>query len=149
MPNNYLPVCLNLNYFKILIVGGGHAAFSKLKTLRRFDCSLRIVTKEVTPALQKLIRKNRIPFVLRAFKKSDLKGCNIVYACTDNTALNRQIAQEARKQRMLCNIAGDFRLSSFISTAIYRKNKVMVAVSTSGASPSLAVSIRNKLKKRL
>ncbi len=149
MPKNFLPVCLNLHNFKILIVGGGHAALSKLKTLLKFDCAPCVIAKVSNQPIQKLAQRNKISLTLREFEKSDLAGFQVVYACTDNMALNQQIALWAKQQKMLCNISGDFKLSNFISTAIYRKNKVMVAVSTSGQSPLLAVSVRNRLKRSL
>ena len=143
----YLPICLNLKSFRILIVGAGRVALQKLKTLLKFDCNITVVSTEACKAIINLAHEKEITLFLTEFSERLLNGYNLVYACTDDPRLNEDIARMAQKRSVLCNISSNRSLSNFISPAVYKKGKLLLAVSTSGQSPKTAVKIRDELKK--
>ena len=146
MLKSVLPVCLNLEKFRILIVGAGIVAAQKLKILQKMKCPITMVSRDASKPIQRLAKKEKIALRLRSFKDSDIKGHNLIYACTDDGKLNRRIARLAKKQKALFNITDNPSLSNFISPAVCRNEKFLVAVSTSGRNPLLAVSMRNRLQ---
>ena len=143
---NFLPVCLNLKSYKILVIGGGRVAAQKLKALLQFDCRITVVAKMAAGGMRRLARKKRILLFMRGFKDSDIEGYNLIYACTDSPSLNRRVASLAKRRRVLFNIAGNPKASNFISPAIYKDKELLMAVSTSGKNPPMAVRIRDELK---
>ncbi len=80
-------------------------------------------------------------------KAGDLKNAVIALACTDVKAVNRNVAEEARKSEVLVNVADDPEQSDFITLSFFKRGNLMVAVSTSGVSPAFARKLRTKLEK--
>ena len=144
-----LPICLNLNRFRILIVGGGKVAAQKLRVILLCGGKAVVIAKEADDSIKKLFREKKISLFLREFKDSDLTKYNIVYTCTDSPSLNKRISQLAQKRKILCNVASNSKFSNFISPAVYKNGHIIVSVSTSGKNPSQAVRIRDSLKKIL
>ena len=143
---DFLPICLNVSACPILIIGGGHVACQKLQALLRFRVKIKVVAKKALPMIIRLAKKKKITLIVRAFKALDIKGHHLVYACTDNRLINQRIARLAKAQSLLCNITDHPASSDFISPAVFTKSNLIIAVSTSGQNPAVAVSLRNKIK---
>lgn len=149
MFRNFLPICLNIDGCKILIVGGGKAACQKLRHLLKLNCRVSVVAEEALSSLKALARRKTISLSVRRFKDTDINGYDLVYACTDDLSVNRRVAYLAKQKCILCNIAGDHALSDFVSPAVYKTTKYMIAVSSFGKNPKLAVQLRNHIRKSL
>ena len=80
MEKNYLPIALNIAGEKILIIGGGQSAWSKIKILKRFDADVEVIALEVCDE----IKNSGVPYTVKAYEKSDLKGFLMFYSCTNN-----------------------------------------------------------------
>lgn len=145
----FLPVCLNISGYKILMVGAGKAAQQKLRHLSGLDCRISIVAEDVLPSIRKVAKAKKFPLCVRRFKDSDISGYDLIYACTDNMSVNRRIAFLAKQKNILCNIVGNNTLSDFISLATYRNKRYLVSVSTFGQNPAMSVQLRDKIKKFL
>jgi siroheme synthase-like protein len=52
------------------------------------------------------------------------------------------VSRAAAARNLLCNVADDPELCSFILPAVVRRDPIVVGVSTGGASPALAQRIR-------
>ena len=81
----------------------------------------------------------------REFQTSDLDDCLLVFAATSDPELNKDIALLCKQKKCLCNVCSNMHKSHFILPALLQQNQISVAVSTQGASPSLAQQIRNDL----
>ncbi len=82
----------------------------------------------------------------RPYREGDLEGAFLAFAATDRREVNAAVAQEARERGIPVNAAdkpseGDFALPSTL-----RRGRLQVAVSTGGASPTLAQRIRRELE---
>jgi precorrin-2 dehydrogenase/sirohydrochlorin ferrochelatase len=62
--------------------------------------------------------------------------------------VNRAVAQLCRKKGILVNVAAPPEESSFIVPSVVERGDLVIAVSTSGASPALSRSIRQELEKK-
>lgn len=138
----FTPLLVNLYDKKILIVGGGKAALLKAKGISRFSSQLTILSPDILDELGKH------PFTFRreAYKENAVDGFFIVYACTNNTALNQQIGQECKRKHILCSVCDNPQTSSFASPAIYKKGEITISVGTNGSSPQQAIYIRNQIQ---
>jgi precorrin-2 dehydrogenase/sirohydrochlorin ferrochelatase len=77
-----------------------------------------------------------------------LDGIDLVFAATDNLAVNQRVAADAAERRVWCNMATDPQLGSFLVPAIVERGPLAIAISTSGASPAVAHRIRQALEQQ-
>ena len=142
-PPVYYPVCLNVEGKRCLVVGGGEVAARKVKALLEARADVVVVSREMG---RELSGCHGVTIVPRRWRARDLKGAFLVVAATDDRSLNATIARAARKNGVLCNVVDDASLSDFIMPATVRRGLLLIAVSTSGALPALARSIRERLE---
>lgn len=142
---NCYPVILNLEKQKVLVIGGGPVAERKIKTLLDCGGKLTVISPEVSPEIKRLTYAEGIMWLDREYKDGDLNGFSMVIAATDDHETNSKIAREALQKGVLVNVVDDPSNSSCLMPAFFRRGNMIVAISTSGASPALA----SKLKERL
>ena len=90
-----------------------------------------------------LFRSLQIPAL---FQETHLAGALLVIAATNDLTVNSAIAQFCRKKGILVNVAAPPEESSFIVPSVVERGDLVIAVSTSGASPALARSISRELE---
>jgi siroheme synthase-like protein len=146
-PPIYYPVSLNIQGKRCVVIGGGKVALRKVKMLLDCRANVSVISPKPHPDIAKLSKERAIHLIQRDYEAQDLKGAVIAIACTDVKEVNRKVADEAKKTRILVNVADDPELSDFIIPAFFRRGNLTFAVSTSGVSPALARKIRTKLEK--
>jgi siroheme synthase-like protein len=142
---NYLPIYLNITGKSILVIGGGKTALQKVKMLQQFTSDITVTAKEICGE----ITARGVQTNLSEFTSDILQGFALVYACTDNKELNRQIKNDAEKLGILVNVVDDPWLCDFITPAVYTDKNFSIAVSTSGVAPSGAAEIRDRIRNSL
>jgi precorrin-2 dehydrogenase/sirohydrochlorin ferrochelatase len=130
--------CLDLRGRDCLVVGGGRVATEK--ALGLLDCEARVTV--VAPEIEPELRALPVEPVERRFTRADVVGRLLVVAATDDRAVNQAVSAAAAARNVLCNVADDPELCSFILPAIVRRDPILVGVSTGGASPALAQRLR-------
>jgi len=141
-----LPVELNLEGKRVLIVGGGEVAGRKLsKVLECRPLSVRVVAPEVSPEVAKMASE-RVEVVERAFEPGDVEGFDVVFAATDDPDLNRRVADLAREQRAWVNVVDSPELCDFFLQASVRKGELTISVSTGGLAPGFAGALRDMIE---
>lgn len=133
-----LPIFINLEGKKILVVGGGNAAFIKIKTLLKTGADIYVIAKEYAQKTKKVLEEYHINYEKRGIKQQDLDNVFIVFA-TAEESINNDIAVWAQERKILCCKAdgkGDF-------TVPYHKREgnLTVAVSTDGLFPLMGKKI--------
>jgi siroheme synthase-like protein len=101
----------------------------------------------VAPEVDGALRRLPVRIATRPFDPSDVEGHLLVIAATDDRSVNETVSRAAAARAMLCNVADDPELCSFILPAIVRRDPIVVGVSTGGASPALAQRIRGDIAK--
>lgn len=142
----YYPVSLNLSGKDAVVVGGGRVAERKVRSLVRTGSKISVVSPRLTAGLKRLVRTGRLQWARKAVAKKDLKGADIVIAATSDNKINRDIARWAKELGAWVNVVDEKRSSDFISPAVIRKEKVIVAVYTDGREPRLSRDLKNFLK---
>lgn len=138
-PPRYYPVCLDLCGTRVLVVGGSAVARRKVEGLLAAGAAITVVAPQVVPMPEE------VQIVRRPYCTSDLDGVLLVFAATDDAAVNAQVAQEASARGIWANVVDDPHNSSFVVPAVLQRGALQIAVSTSGASPLLARVIRDEL----
>jgi uroporphyrin-III C-methyltransferase/precorrin-2 dehydrogenase/sirohydrochlorin ferrochelatase len=142
----FLPIFLSVNKKPVLVIGGGEVAARKVSLLLKAQAQIRVVAPELCAGLAALAEKGSVEHLNREFEEGDLEGCNLVFAATDDGAVNRRVSQLAEAQRLPVNVVDQPELCSFIVPSIIDRSPVVAAVSTGGASPVLARLIRTRLE---
>jgi precorrin-2 dehydrogenase/sirohydrochlorin ferrochelatase len=145
----YYPIFLNLRGPRCIVVGGGKVAERKVRALLRAGASVRVVSPDLTARLAQLAARKRISVTRRAYRKGDLGQPLLVFAATDDPAVQQAVGKEAEAIGALVNLADDRERSTFLVPASFARGDLQVAISTSGASPALARNLRWRLQAML
>ena len=140
---DYLPVFMNVKGRLCLVVGGGEVAHRKASVLVDAGANVKAVAPEFTNAFADL---TGVECVTARFQHSHLDGATLVIAATDDSAVNREVSQQARTRNIPVNVVDNPDLCTFILPSILDRSPLMVAFSSGGASPVLARMLRGKLE---
>ncbi len=147
--NGRFPVVLQLRGRRCVVIGGG--AIAERKALSLVDAGadeLLLITPSASPALVSLAEAGALQLHKRSFAASDLEGAFLVFAATNDRAANERIVNECLRLGILVNVADESEAGSFISPSVIRRGDLLLAVTASGASPSLSRLIGKELGER-
>jgi uroporphyrin-III C-methyltransferase/precorrin-2 dehydrogenase/sirohydrochlorin ferrochelatase len=142
----FLPLFHNLRGARVLVVGGGEIALRKSRLLADSGAVLRVVAPEIGAEVRELIERSGGEQILRGYTESDLNGCVLIIAATDDEPLNAQVSADARQRGVPVNVVDAPALCSVIFPAIVDRSPLVIAVSSGGDAPVLARLIRAKLE---
>jgi precorrin-2 dehydrogenase/sirohydrochlorin ferrochelatase len=148
MHTRYYPLLVSLHERICLVVGGGGVAERKVRTLLGHGASVRVVARDLTAWLETQRELGRIVTAGAEYHTGQLDGIDLVFAATDDFALNRQVAADARERRIWCNMATEPQLGSCVVPAIVKRGLLTIAVSTGGVSPAVARRVREALEQQ-
>ena len=141
------PAILLLDGRLAVVIGGGPVAERKVRTLREAGAKVRLVSDGVTRRLRDLADSGEIELVERRYARGDLVGAVVAVAATDDEEVNRGVYAEATEAGIPVNVVDNTALCTFIAPSIVRQGDLVVAISTGGAAPALAVRIRERLER--
>jgi precorrin-2 dehydrogenase / sirohydrochlorin ferrochelatase len=141
----YYPIFLDLEGKPVLVVGAGKVALRKTRGLLEAGAAVTVVAPRAEPEFGQLAVTMR----QRAFRPSDIRGAVLVFAATDNRAVNQAVAQAAKRQGIPVNVADARAECSFIVPARITRGNVQIAISTGGESPRVAGALRRKIEENL
>jgi len=140
MENTLFPTFLKLHGRRVVVVGGGPVAASKLSSLQAAGADLIVVAPDVCDDIQAAgvtIRRKR-------FEPADLDGAWFVVAAAPSD-VNRRVAEEADRRQIFVNAVDDPSNASAYLGGVVRRDGVTLAISTDGAAPALAGLLREAL----
>ena len=140
------PINLDLHGRFCVVVGGGAVAERKVAGLLAAGATVRVVSPELTVALQELAAEGRIAWLAQDFSPEDVADAFLVFAATDSAEVQEAVHSAARQMHCLVNRADAPELSDFHVPAVLRRGDVLLTVSTSGASPALAAALKSRLE---
>ena len=141
------PVSLLLEGRRCLVVGGGRVAARKAAKLIEVGADLTVVA----PAIREQIKAlSGVNLCERAVEETDLDGVYLVFAVTDDAALNRRIVDRCRENGILCSAAdASWPEGDFILPASFSEDGLTVAVSTGGRSCRRSRLLRESLSRHV
>ena len=145
----YYPVYLDLQGELCLIVGGGVTAARKAKGLLEAGAWVKVVAKDICAELCELGEEENPELLRRGYESGDIEGARMVFAATNDRAINRKVYKDAEARGILVNSVDDPENCRFIVPAVLRRGPVSISVSSGGRSPFLSGAIRDKLEKEI
>lgn len=142
----YLPILVDLAGRPCLVVGGGAVAARKVEQLLAVGAHVTVVATRIGTRIRELAAADStLRIECRPYQPADLEGVALAFASTDDPQLQESIAVQARAAGVWLNAVDEPERCSFVMPAIIDRDPLVVAVSTSGASPALARRIREDL----
>lgn len=135
------PITLQLSNQLCVVVGAGAVGQRKLAGLRRAGARIRLIAPDAPPSLA----APDLELCPRPYHPDDLYGATLVFAATNDRALNAAIARQARVAGLLVNVADAPAEGNFTLPALARQGDLTIAVSSGGASPALSALVRDQL----
>ncbi|MGH7374880.1 MAG: precorrin-2 dehydrogenase/sirohydrochlorin ferrochelatase family protein [Candidatus Rokuibacteriota bacterium] len=140
------PVMLDLEARECLVVGAGVVAARKVAGLLDAGARVTVVSPVLAPAVLDIARDGRLRWWPREYAAGDVAGFALVMVATDDDDVNARVAAEARERSIWVNCADDPARCDFILPSVLRRGPLTVAVSTGGASPTVAHMVREELE---
>ena len=137
---SYFPFFIELEGKQGLIVGGGAVAARKVEKLLPYGPSLTVVAPEIIPD----IAAQPVSLRLRPFEETDLEGMSFVIAAATPEA-NHRVAALCNARNLPVNVVDDSEHCSFLFPALVKRGNLSVGISTSGASPTAAVYLKDQI----
>ena len=144
--HSYYPICLDICGKRCVVIGGGKVALRKVKTLLEYGAIVEVVSPYFHPELSELAMANIIKGHLKKYEPQDINDAFLVIAATGEEATNNEVADEARRHKILVNTVDKPESSDFIVPSYFRSGALTIAISTNGASPALSRKIRTNLE---
>jgi precorrin-2 dehydrogenase / sirohydrochlorin ferrochelatase len=142
----YYPVLLDLSGKKAIVIGGGKVGQRKIETLLEYGAAVHVISRDLTPDLQSLLKSGDIKLLAEEFDESLIRDAFLVIIATNDMTLNRRISLIAKEKNILVNSVDQPEECSFIVPSVIKRGDLLIAVSTSGKSPALARKVREGLE---
>jgi siroheme synthase-like protein len=140
MSMELMPLFVNLDGRRVVLVGGGPVAASKLIQLRAAAADVHVVAIEVHPE----IVAAGVPIAQRAFEPADLDGAWLVVAAA-TPEVNAAVAAAAAERHLFVNAVDDPANATAFLSGVVRRDGATIAISTRGDAPGLTALVREAL----
>jgi siroheme synthase-like protein len=151
MPNSkkYYTVMLDLTDTPVLIIGGGKVALRKTQELLKCNAKLTIISDKFISNFENLAAENKknVKLIKRKYAEGDIDKAKLVFCATNDPQTNKAVFAEANRLNIFINSADDLANCSFILPSVIRKENLIIAVSTGGASPAYASKFKTEISK--
>jgi uroporphyrin-III C-methyltransferase / precorrin-2 dehydrogenase / sirohydrochlorin ferrochelatase len=122
----YYPVVLDLSERRCVVLGDSDIATEKVTALRAIGAS--------------------VVHAPRSFQPGDLVGAFLAIDASGDPASQAGARSEADRERVLLNVVDVAQHCDWIAPAVVRRGPLQVAISTSGESPFLARTLRERIE---
>ena len=143
-----LPIFLKLRGRRVLVVGGGNVAESKIESLLLTEAEVHVVAPELNASVAELAQSGKIVWRQKSFEPADLDGVFLVIAASNVPEINHLVYRLAEEGSILCNAVDDPEYCHFYYGAVVRRGPLQIAISTDGLSPALAQRLRRELEQQ-
>jgi uroporphyrin-III C-methyltransferase/precorrin-2 dehydrogenase/sirohydrochlorin ferrochelatase len=139
-----LPLLLDVGGRRVVVVGGGSVAARRVRSLQEAGAAVHVVAPEISADLPSA----DVAVQRRGFRDADLDGAWLVFACTDDSAVNAAVAAAAAARRIFCVRADEASGGTARMSALARRGELTVAVN-GGDDPRRAARLRDAIARAL
>lgn len=139
------PLMLDLRGWPCAVLGGGALAEEKVRSLLAAEADVTVIAGRLTAELENLAAQRRIAWRGEEPRPEHLGEFRLAVSALGDGARNQAFAQEAERRRVLFNAADDPAQCRFLMPSVHRQGDLVIAVSTGGKCPALAVRLRERL----
>ncbi len=130
-----LPVNVLPKGRRCVVVGGGAIAARKAGHLLLAGADIVVVSPDLSEPLKAMVDAGDASWQARAFEDGDTAGAFVVFAATNDRAVNRRVLEVCQAQGILCSsVDGNWPDGDFVTPATFRKENLTVSVATGGQS---------------
>lgn len=140
----YYPAFLNLKGRKVILFGAGEVALRKARVLKQAGADLIVISRDFSKPFLKFADRYQIE-MKRGSVLPKLNHVSLVVAATSNQTFNRAVYEACERKGIFVNVVDDPKHSTFIVPSVLKRGSLQIAISTGGASPLLAKTLRKKL----
>ena len=134
------PAFVKLGGRRVVVVGGGSVATSKLNGLQNAGAQITVVAPDVTADIQTA----DVAVLRRPFRDTDLDGAWLAVAAA-TPSVNREVARAGEARQIFVNAVDDPPNASLYLGGVVRRAGVTFAISTDGRAPAIAGLLREGL----
>jgi precorrin-2 dehydrogenase/sirohydrochlorin ferrochelatase len=146
--NPCYPLYLDLDDRSVVVIGAGVVAERKIVGVLRYGARVRVIAPQAVPAIEEMAGKGALVWERRPYRPGDLVDATLVFSATGVSEVDRAVFDEAQDNNQPINVVDVPTLCSFIVPSIVRRGLLQIAISTSGAAPTVAKQIRHELSER-
>ena len=145
------PVVLDMVGRRCLVVGGGPVAARRVRGLLEAGVVVTVVAPRVVSAIEELASEPNgdqpapVDVELRPYRHGEAGRFDLVVTATGDPVVDRSVVADARAAGVPVASATGDTPGTLRLPAVLRRGRVTVAVSTGGASPALAVWLRDRI----
>lgn len=124
---------------RCLVVGGGRVAARRAARVAGAGGVVDVVAIDAGEELQTRAKAAGGAVRLRAYQTADLdaQAYQLVVAATDDRAVNRGVAADAKRRNIPVNVADDARLCDVVFPLVIDRDPIRISVASGAASPAL------------
>ena len=143
MNNAGFQISLDLYGRLCVVIGGEDEAAHKTDLLLDVGAKVTVVNPTLNVALRKLTAAGKVLHRGRRFRSTDTQGAFVVLnTLPDDKEFAKSLRDLSETERFLVWSIDQPELSNFMMPALVRRGALRVAISTGGASPALAGTLR-------
>jgi uroporphyrin-III C-methyltransferase/precorrin-2 dehydrogenase/sirohydrochlorin ferrochelatase len=139
---------LSLRGRPVVVVGGGEVALRKIEGLLAQGARVTVIAPRVVPEVAVLAQRGELTLERRAHRAGDGAGFALVFAATDDRAVNARIHQEATAAGIWVNVADDPEYCTFHLPARVQRGGLQLSVASDGGAPFVVRRLRQLLERR-
>ncbi len=124
-------------------------ALRKIEALVAENATVVVVAEDPLPRLTALAEDGLLSLERRAYRAGDAGTFALVFAATDDRAVNRRVYEDAEAAGVWANVADDPELCSFHLPARVHRGDLQITVSSRGEAPFVVRRLRQLLERRL
>jgi uroporphyrin-III C-methyltransferase / precorrin-2 dehydrogenase / sirohydrochlorin ferrochelatase len=144
-PLAYL-VALDLAGRHCVVIGGGEIASRRVGQLLDAGARVTVVAEHLDAAVAACAARGDVAWVRRAYRTGDVDGAAIAFNTETDRGVEARVRNDARRAHVLLNTHDRPDACDFASPALVRRGRLQIAVSTSGDSPHVAATVRERLE---
>ena len=139
----YFPMMIDIHDKDILIIGGGHVAARRAKTLLKCGARVHAVSHEFTDEFPECTER-----ITREFRPEDIDSrFMFVIAATDSRETNQIVHDISKSENIPVNIADCQNECDFFFPSLIVHENIAVSVNTAGISSSLTRRLSDRLRR--
>ena len=147
---DYLPIFRDVSGRAVLVAGGGTVAARRCEVALRAGARVKLFASSIEEDdFLELRGHERLQHFPRCPRAEDFADVALAFAACRKLEDDRRVAELARAAKVPVNVADRPELCDFIMPSIVDRAPIVVAVSSSGASPILARMIRARIETML
>ncbi len=143
------PVFMNLQGQPCLVAGEQNKALAKIELLLKAGARIDLLTQDPCDRILELLHRNLLNRLKQSPEQIDLTRYRLVIGASEDQQLNRKLADQAMSLNIPVNVVDRPESCTFTVPSIVDRSPLLVAVSSSGQSPTLSKMVRRKIETML